>query len=225
MNDSYIESFRILSVRIGYCSSIDLVVVSRVPFIVFRFYGGIFVCSVAESQGTVTGIDLSPSSESKRGNMVMGESFVKPKHRWLSFLLFVLSIGYFAHALSRLHDKDRSKNGSMDEPLVAEESESSNSNNNNNKRKKQQRQQQRSNSSKSMVGTMAVVGAVTAASTSRKNKTKEQKAAEKKQKGAEKAQRKEQKKKSILKKEQTNYYDNNDDNYSNGSSHYSNYRL
>jgi hypothetical protein len=72
----------------------------------------------------VTGIDLSPASESKRGKMVMGEPFTQKRHKWLSILLFVLSIGYFGYALKSLFDKDRSKSEKrMREPLFKKKEE------------------------------------------------------------------------------------------------------
>lgn len=82
---------------------------------------------LAASQGTVTGIDLSPSSDRRRGRMVLGEAFVQPRHTYLSLVLLVLAMGYFMNALARLFEKDRAKHGGgshnnnkngMDQPLV-----------------------------------------------------------------------------------------------------------
>mmetsp|Transcript_109406 Transcript_109406/g.223549 ORF Transcript_109406/g.223549 Transcript_109406/m.223549 type:complete len:214 (-) Transcript_109406:1429-2070(-) len=105
---------------------------------------------LAESQGTVTGIDVSPLSENKRGKLTLGEPFVKPKHNWLSVLLLLLSIFYFGHALSQLFEKDRSKHGSMDEPLVGDKRKNKKSQNNQleKQKKQEQQQQQRKKSAK-----------------------------------------------------------------------------
>lgn len=80
---------------------------------------------LAESQGTVTGIDLSPASESHRGKLVMGEPFVRASHKWLSILLLLFSITYFFVALSNLFEMDKgSKNKSLKESLVGKTSRS-----------------------------------------------------------------------------------------------------
>ena len=152
------------------------------------------IISVAESQGGVTGIDLSPSNGS-RGNHMVGDPFVKPSHKLISFLLFLLSIAFFVTSLSKLFEKDRSKNSSkrtMKEPLVGTRNKSS---------------------SKSVITAAAV--------TTSSRKSKDQRASEKEQK---KAQRKEQKpkKKSILRK--SSKYDD-DDGASHDSTHYSKFQL
>ena len=79
---------------------------------------------VAESQGTVTGIDLSPASE-HRGKLVMGEPFIRASHKWLSILVLLFSITYFFFALSNLFEMDKgTKNKSLKESLVGKSNRS-----------------------------------------------------------------------------------------------------
>ena len=159
---------------------------------------------LAESQGSVTGIDLSPSSERRRGRFVMGKPFVEANHKWLSILLLFLSIAYFCVSLSKLFEKDRSKNSNhktMNEPLVAGKSD-------------QERKNKGSKSSKSVATTVAV------ANNGRKNK--EQKATEREQKRAQKKEQQKQKKKSILKKSK---YNDDEDGWSQESTHYSKFQI
>lgn len=173
------------------------------PLLTSNILLDVCIISVAESQGGVTGIDLSPSN-GRGGKHMVGNPFVKPSHKGLSILFFLLSIGYFVTSLSRLFEKDRSKNSgkrTMKEPLVGTTVQDRSS-----KRKK--------SSSKSVITAAAV------ATSSRKSK--EQKASEKEQK---KAQRKEQKpkKKSILRK--SSKYGDDEDGGSHDSTHYSKFQL
>jgi len=92
-----------------------------------------FIKTVAESQGTVSGINLSPIDGShKQGKFIIGESFAKPKNQWRSILLFVVSVGYFGFALSQLFNRDRCKHGSktLQQPLVEGKTTNGNSNSN-----------------------------------------------------------------------------------------------
>lgn len=66
---------------------------------------------LAESQGAVTGIDVSTAGhEGSNNHIVLGEPFIQPKHTFLSVFLLLLSMGYFGAALTRLFKKERSKN-------------------------------------------------------------------------------------------------------------------
>ena len=115
--------------------------------------------AVAESQGSVTGIDLSPSSEGRRGKLTVGEPFVQPRHGALSILFLLLSMVYFGHALSELFEKDRSKNSDHKSKNNLKESLMVRS---------RSRDEKKNSGSKSVVSTAAVTNA------SRKTK-KEQK--------------------------------------------------
>ena len=132
-----------------------------------------FVETVAESQGTVSGINLSPIDGSrKQGKFIIGESFAKPKNQWRSILLFVVSVGYFGFALSQLFNRDRSKHGSktLQQPLVEGKTTNGNSNSNRSNRSRSSSRNRSSNIKSS--------AKATAAPTSRK-KSKEGKKNEK----------------------------------------------
>mmetsp|Transcript_30574 Transcript_30574/g.72119 ORF Transcript_30574/g.72119 Transcript_30574/m.72119 type:complete len:510 (+) Transcript_30574:79-1608(+) len=97
---------------------------------------------LAESQGTVTGIDLSPYGK-PRGKMAMGKRFVEPDHTWLSILLLLISMGFFGYALAQLFQKDRSKHGSnakdLNKPLVSGDNEKNKERKEESKKKSQTR--------------------------------------------------------------------------------------